>query len=57
VVVTGLRQVALIGVGDVEVKTVHLAALTNYCVYLLYGLCTHWHICMDIHKTRQAMYV
>jgi len=31
-VLTVLRQLALIVVGDVEVKTLQSAVLTNYCV-------------------------
>ena len=42
-VVGGLRQLALIGVGDVEVRTVGLRALMN-STNLLYGLCIYIYI-------------
>jgi len=39
-VVVGLHQMALIGVGTVEVRTIGLRALMNF-INLLYGLCIY----------------
>jgi hypothetical protein len=47
---TVLRQLAPIIVGDVVVKAPQSAALTNYCINLLYDLFTQWQIYKHTHK-------
>jgi hypothetical protein len=37
-------------------KTLHLAALKNYCIYLLHGLRTHWQFYMHAHKNTRGRY-
>ena len=55
-VVAGLHQLALIGVGAVEVRTVGLRALMNF-INLLYGLCIYVWVYIYIYIYIWKMYV
>ena len=55
-VLTGLRQLASVGVGEGEVKAPHLASVMNYCINILCSLCANWHLMFTRITTTRGRY-